>query len=298
MTCHGDGWEEIAGSILHIDTLQGIRIVTYPELIKTTETSPVGTSTTTGTALDNDILVLSTDTIDNLSKPLMVCDIETTLISGRKILTTMIHDSHIGIPLDIGNLRILSKQIIYYTKYEILHLRITEIKNQLSATTTNYRITLRRLDHPIRMLLVKFTLGISHFRLNPDTELHAILLGITKQAFDTVRQFFGIYYPIAQSSIIFLARIFLSEPSIVHYEELTTHAMDISHHLIHTLLVDIEVNTLPRVQEDITLLITMSKHVLATPLMEVAAGTAQALIGISKRKSRSLESFTLLEMIF
>ena len=74
--------------------------------------------------------------------------------------------------------------------------------------------------------------------------------------------------------------------------------MDISHHLIHTLLVDIEVNTLPRVQEDITLLITMSKHVLATPLVEVAAGTAQTLIGISKCKSWSLESFTLLEMIF
>ena len=220
-----------------------------------------------------------------------------TLVCSRKILTTMIHDWHISIPLDVSDVRVLSKQIIYYIKYEILHFWITEIEYQLSTTTTNNSITLRSLDNPIWMFFVEFTLGIGHFRLNPNTKLHTIFLCIAEQTFNTIRQLFGIYNPITQSSIVSLTRIFFTEPSIIHNEQLTTHAMNVCHHLIHSLLVDVEINTLPRIQENISLLITMSKNILTSPLMEITASTAQTFIRISKCKSWSFESFALFKVI-
>ena len=69
MACHSDSWEEIAGAILHIDALERIGVVTHPEFIKATKESPVGTTATTGTTLDDYILILGTNTIDDLGKP-------------------------------------------------------------------------------------------------------------------------------------------------------------------------------------------------------------------------------------
>ena len=34
MAGHSDGGEEVAGAPLHVDALQGIGIVTYPELVE------------------------------------------------------------------------------------------------------------------------------------------------------------------------------------------------------------------------------------------------------------------------
>ena len=79
MACHSDGWEEIAGTILHVDTLEGIGIIAHPKLVEATEHSPVGSTTTTRTALDNYIFIFGTDTVDNFGKSLMISDIEMTL---------------------------------------------------------------------------------------------------------------------------------------------------------------------------------------------------------------------------
>ena len=82
MTCHGDGWEEIAGSILHINTLERISIITYPELIETAKESPVCTTTTTSTTLYNNILIFCTNAIDYIRKSAMISDVEMTRKSG------------------------------------------------------------------------------------------------------------------------------------------------------------------------------------------------------------------------
>ena len=190
MTCHGNGWEEVAGAILHVDALEGIGVVAYPELVETTETPPVGTTTTAGTALNDNIFVLGADAIHHLGKTSMVCH--------REILATMVHDCHVGIPLDISNLRILGEQVVNDTEYEVLHLRIGEVEHELRATTTQDSITLRSLDNPVGMLLVEFAGSVRHLRLNPDAKLDAMFLGITQQAFNTVRKLVLVHHPVAE----------------------------------------------------------------------------------------------------
>ena len=80
MAAHGDGWEEIAGAILHVDSLHGIGVVAHPELVEATEESPVGTTAAAGTTLDNHILVLGADAIHHLGKARMVGDVEMALV--------------------------------------------------------------------------------------------------------------------------------------------------------------------------------------------------------------------------
>ena len=73
--------------------------------------------------------------------------------------------------------------------------------------------------------------------------------------------------------------------------------MDILHHLIHAFLINVEIHTFPRVQENVTQLVAMSEDILAPPLMEIAASTTQSLGRIGQCQRRSLESLSLLEMI-
>ena len=147
------------------------------------------------------------------------------------------------------------------------------------------------------MFLVKFAHRIGHFWLNPDTKLYTILLGITEQTFDAIRQLFGIHYPIAQATFVVCARIFFAKPSIIHHEEFTAHRVDVCHHLVHSLLVDAEIHTLPRVEKNITLLVAMSEDILASPFMEVAACATQSFLRIGESQGWCLESCAFPEVI-
>ena len=252
MASHGDGREEIAGAILHIDTLQGIGIIAHPELIEVTKHSPVGTSATTGAALYHHILVFGTYAVYHLAEPLMIGYVEMTLVCHGEILAAMIHDAHIGIPLDISYLGILAEQVVDDTEGIVLHLRVGEIENELRATTTQHRITFGSLDNPVGMLLIKFAGSIGHLGFYPDTKLHTVLLGITQEALDTVWEFLPVNLPVAKSTVVTVALILGAEPSVVHHKQLTTHRGDVCHHLIHTLLVDVEIDTLPGIEQNIT----------------------------------------------
>ena len=67
----------------------------------------------------------------------------------------MIQDRHVGIPLDIVDLRILCHEVIDDREDKILNLRIRHVEYELSTSSALYGITLRSLDNPFRMLLIK-----------------------------------------------------------------------------------------------------------------------------------------------
>ena len=148
------------------------------------------------------------------------------------------------------------------------------------------------------MCLVEFRHGVGHLRLNPDAELHAVLLGIAQQTLDTLRQLVLVDHPVAERGVVDLTRILVAEPAVVHHEELTPHRGDIAHHLVHALLVDIEVDTLPGVQQHLPFLVAMSEHILAPPLMEVTGYARETLLGEAQGDLRCDERLTFLQVIF
>ena len=128
----------------------------------------------------------------------MIGNIQMTLFILRQIVRPMIHNSHVRIPFDVIYFRIIGHQSVYKIEYEILHLRITQVKHHLRPSTPQYRFAQGSFQNPFRMFLVKFTSGIGHFRFNPYTELHLILAGIVHQFTDTTGQLPGIHLPVAQ----------------------------------------------------------------------------------------------------
>ena len=98
---------EIGGTPLHIDTLQRIGVVTDPELVEVGQHTVVGTTATTGTCLNGQLRIFGTDALAHLFKAAMKLDVEVALLVSRQVLRTMVHDRHVGIPLDIVDRRVV-----------------------------------------------------------------------------------------------------------------------------------------------------------------------------------------------
>ena len=71
---------------LHIDTLQGIGIVAYPELVKVRQHSVVGTTAATGTCLDGKVGIFGTDALADFLEAAVEFDIHVALIILRQIV--------------------------------------------------------------------------------------------------------------------------------------------------------------------------------------------------------------------
>ena len=106
------------------------------------------------------------------------------LLIRRQILGAMVQDAHIGVPFDIIDLRVCCHQVVDDTEYEVLHLGIGEIKNDLCTATPQDNFPDWSFQYPFRMLLVQFTCRVGHFRLDPDTEFNTMLVGVGDQALD------------------------------------------------------------------------------------------------------------------
>ena len=126
----------------------------------------------------------------------------------------------IAIPLKVGDVRILRHNAVNYAKHIILHFRIRDVEHQLITIVVS--VTIRLLNYPVGMLFKEFTLRIHHFRFYPYTKLHACGFSITYQTRNAIGQLAMCYIPIAQSSMIILARIFVSKPTIVEQEHVYT----------------------------------------------------------------------------
>ena len=167
------------------------------------------------------------------------------LIVGSEILRSVVGDVHVGVPLDVVNLRILGHHVVHDGEHEVLHLGIAEVEHHLCAAASALEIALRSLYHPFGMLLEEFALGVRHLRLEPNAELDALLLGFGKQTVNAVRQLLLVRHPVAERTVVDAALILTAKPSVVHDEELATHRLDVCHHLRHFRLLDIKVDTLP-----------------------------------------------------
>ena len=119
--------------------------------------------------------------------------------------------------------------------------------------------------------------------------------GSIYKTLDAVGQFVLVHHPVTKRAGIVQAGILVAEPAIVHDEEFASHGGDIRHHLVHAGFVDIEINAFPAVQENHTFPVAMHDLVRTGPVVEIARGTAQALVRIGKGKFRSAEAFALAE---
>ena len=206
-------------------------------------------------------------------------------------------EGHVRIPFDIIDARIVREQVIHDAEDEVLYGRVAQVEDELGAATALRERAGRGVEDPLRMLLVKLGFGIGHLGLDPDTEADLVARGRIDQPLDAVRQFAGVDLPVAQGTVVDVARILDAEPAVVHDEEFAAHARDVGHHLVHGGLIDVEVDAFPAVQQDLALLVAMGDPVGASPAVEVAGGAAQAFPGPGESEFRGAEGLAAREFI-
>ena len=121
--------EEMRCSPLHIHTLESIGVVAHPELVEVRQIAPVGPSTSRSTVLDDEVGIFCTNALKCLYETAMVFNKQMTLFVGREILRAVVRDVHVGIPLDVVNLRVFRHQLVDCVEHKVLHLRVAHVKH-------------------------------------------------------------------------------------------------------------------------------------------------------------------------
>ena len=212
MSIHSFYREELREAPLDIDTFYRIRIIAAPELGKIFQCFIIATGTTTGAKHHRDIRIILLHTFQNIINTTDMVNIQLPLFI-LQIRGIDIGNRAVAIPFEKSNFRVLFHYILYNTIHIVLHFRIAKVKHQL--VTIIIRIAIRQHDRPIRMFLEEFTLGIHHFRLNPDTELHICIFGSFHQSRNTTGQFIMIHIPVSQTCMIIFTGIFVCKPPVV-----------------------------------------------------------------------------------
>ena len=172
---HRHGGEEIRRAPLHIDALQRVGVVAHPELVEVGQHAVVGTTAAAGTGLDDKVGIFRADAFASLGETAVEIDEEMRLLVGSQVGRAEVDDVHVGIPLDIGQVRVSRHQIIHDLEDEVLHLGVREVEHQLGTAPARMRGALGRADNPIGVFFVEFALEVGHLRFNPDAELDATL---------------------------------------------------------------------------------------------------------------------------
>ena len=210
----------------------------------------------------------------------------------------MVDDGHIGVPLDVVDARVLCHQVVDYLEHEVLNLRIREVQHKLGTATTFYCFTLRSLDNPVGMLVIEFADRVGHLRLDPYSEADSVGVCTLHQPAYAVRKLVLVHLPVAEGAVVGQTGIFLTEPAVVHDEELSSHIGYVLHHLVHARLVDVEIYTFPAVEENLAELLAVCQLVVAAPPVEIAAGSAQTFVRICQGEFRGLEDLLGSEGVF
>ena len=111
------------------------------------------------------------------------------------------------------------------------------------------------------------------------------------------REFGLVYGPIAQSIRVVFAWIFVAEPTVVHYKQFASHGSDITHHLVHALFVDVEIDAFPTVQQNFAGSVPVGEFMQACPLMEFPAASAHPFVAVGQCQCGGAEHFFFFQIV-
>ena len=130
-------------------------------------------------------------------------------------------------------------------QYCIHHFLSGKIQYQL-RTGTNGRLS-GNLQGIVRMSTVKSTVFIDHFRLNPNAEMHPLFFQSVSKAFQAHSQLLFIGHPVSQTGEI---RISLSEPTVIHHQQIHAQGFSFSCQLNDFFSGKIKVAGFPGIQQN------------------------------------------------
>ena len=294
MRTHSLGREELGESPLYVNTLHRIGIVAAPELRKIFQSFVIASGTSTRTKHHRHIRIFLLDTLEYIVDTSYMVDIHASL-AILEIRRIDIGYRAVAVPLEICNIRILSHNIVNNTENMVLNLRIAHVKNKLIAIIVD--LTVLVMYGPVRMLLKQFTFRINHLRFDPYSELHSCLFCSINKSRYASREFVGCSFPVAQSGLIILTRIFVGKPTVVKKEHIDTKMLGLVHKVAQNLLVKVKSSVFPIVEQGQSLAFSVLQTVSTCPIMKIAASLRSSVETERKNKLWSHENFVFRQFV-
>ena len=267
MRAHGLGREELRQAPLNVDALVWVCIVRAPELGEVFQHLVVHSAATARAEHHRQLRILVVDASEYLVDAKDMVDVEIALVL-LVIWRVDVGNHTVAIPLEVCHVWVLCHDAIHDAEHIILYLRVADVKHQLVAIVIS--VTLRLHDDPVWMLLEKFALWVHHLRLNPNSEFHTSLLGVSYQSRYSLWQFALGGLPVAEACMVVLARILVGKPTVVEQEHIYAQVLGILHQLSKTLLVEVEASVLPVVQKGKAVFHTHVHLILASPVVQIS----------------------------
>ena len=144
------------------------------------------------------------------------------------------------------------------------------------------------------MLLIKFALGVHHLRLNPETKLHAILFCSLCERTDAVRKLVFSLCPVAETLSVAMTGILIGKPTIIEKKHINAKLLGLADETFEFLFIEVEICSLPVVEESHSGVIPLMNLVVARPIMEIAARFSTTFIREGEDKFGSGEGLPFL----
>jgi len=153
-----------------------------------------------------------------------------------------------------------------------------------------------KIQRPVGMLAIEIGIGIHHFGLDPEAEIHFQLVDFVDQRFQTVGEFFFVDVPIAEAGVIGFA---LAEPAVVHDEAIDAETRRFFGECDLAGNIDVHFCGFPGVVDHGARfgIGRLGKNVLELVFMQDARGAAETVIGVAAVENRRFEFFTGLEFV-
>ena len=141
---------------------------------------------------------------------------EPKLLTVFKVFRSDFRKRTVHIPLDIADI-VIFKHFVHSRKSIFLNFRFCEIEHKLMTHLAVCPLWI--MINPIGMSTEQIAVPLHHLRLKPQTEIHTERINAVYKFINSVREFFGIYKPIAQACTVVVS---LAEPTVIHNKKLAT----------------------------------------------------------------------------
>lgn len=143
------------------------------------------------------------------------------------------------------------------------------------------------MERPIGVGAVEAAVGVDHFGLDPEAEVHAELVDVIDEGFEAAGEFFGVDGPVAEAGAVIVAG---AEPAVIHDETLDAEFGGYGGKGFLAFLGDVEGGGFPGVVEDGAEAF-VGEDFVAGEAVEEAGGFAEAVGGEAGVEGRGFEGF-------
>ena len=226
-------------TILDLQSVNGIGIITAPDLRGIVKHSCLKSSTAAGTGFEKKIRISLHQALHHLIDSQNISVINLSLTFSWKCCTEHVIHTAVHIPLHIIHFAGIQhcEYLVHNVFPDFLSGNI-----QIQLIPASVRCTSRDLKCPVRMLPVQITVLGNHLRFYPQTEFQSQTMDLLCQCRKTAFDLLLIYLPVSKRTAVIIS---LSKPAVIQHKHIQSDILRFFCNVIELVCIEIEIRSFP-----------------------------------------------------